>query len=241
MSLKREPIKLPEETTYSSVYVADTYTGKRPNKNQRHLQPYYLDMADVKVCYFPIGSFGRREPSLNLTRELMENCVERGIPIVLETKTGIPDWAIDKMSKVRGSVLIIQMPSISVTMRRRFFHPVGDPEDIRTLILKVFQTGTNVRLKFAPIVPTITKMSELTAYMISMRSFINGVDVGFSRLIREDIERIEKRNRLQPGELELLYTEDNGEFFLKEHVKDEMMGTLRVFCEGNNIDLTETW
>lgn len=237
--MERKPIEFPEGYEASPVYIADTYIFNRPNKDQRYLQPYYLDKGGVEVCYFPINSFGKREPKLGITRELMEKCVDKEVPMVLETRTAIPNWAVENLARSRGSLLIVQVPTLSATMRRRFFSSTGAPDELRELILNVFQTGTNVRLKFAPVIPSVTGLAALTSYMNSVRSFLEGVDIGFSRLDLEDIRRIENRNRLKPDSLKDLYDEVEGEYFLKDTVKERVMEEFRVFCQGNNIPIRE--
>lgn len=239
--MQRKPIVLPDDQTHSGIYVADAYVYNKPHKQQRYLQHYALDTYDIDTCYFPVHSFGRREPRLDLTRDMMQHCIDRSVPIVLETRTDIPDWAVDLLARSRGSLLIVQVPTMRATQKRKYFTSYGTPDEMRDLILRVFRTGTNVRLKFAPVIPTVTHFGELVAYMDGIRSFLHGVDVAFSRLLPKDIERIERRNRLDKDALRDMYTYDavGDEYYIKESAKEPVMREFREFCEGNDLELSE--
>lgn len=239
--MQRQPITLPGDRTHSDVYVADTYVFNKPNKQQRYLQHYALDTYDYKACYFPVNSFGRRESKLNLTHDLMQHCIDRKVPIILETRTDIPDWAVSLLARSRGSQVIVQVPTLRATQKRKYFTSYGHPDDMRDLILAIFRTGTNVRLKFAPIIPTVAHFSELVMYMDGIRSFLHGVDIAFSRLLPKDIERIERRNRLNAGSLldKYDYDADSDSYYIKPAVKERVMAEFRAFCEGNGLQLNE--
>src|SRR5699024_8734091 len=97
-----------------------TYVHNTPNKSQKYLLPYRFSHSSYNACYFPINSFGRREPKLHLTETLMDRCVKDNVPIILETRTEVPEWALERMSKVKHSLLIVQFSTLSKTMKRRF-------------------------------------------------------------------------------------------------------------------------
>lgn len=236
--MKRQPITT--DGAHCGVYVADTYVFNNPHIAQKHLMPYRFSQQDYKVVHFPYKAFGRREAEVHLTETLMQECIQRRVPIVLETRTDIPDWALDALSQARHSVLTVQVATMHPTQRRRFFPQSDPPEVMRDLLARAFRRGIDTRLALTPLIPSVSDMGALTDYMNAMRAFVHSVEIAFGVLDTEDIARIERRNRLPAGALGALYTADlAGMHHLRDDVRERAILEFRAFCEGNGMALHE--
>ena len=230
----RKPIHLEENPKF---LVVDPYGCGRVNRKHPALIRELAEKKEINFCYFPVEPFHYREKKRHATENAMRACAESLIPISLETRSEVPEWAVDLLTRHKNSEIRIHLNTLDSKKWKLLFKNADEPEELMNSIIRCFNGGVYTILKIAPIVPGIITPFDVFKVVNATKNFVEKMEVCFANFSAEDFKKLEEKVSKKYAESLKFYEEVGGRYFVKEDYRKEFLRKLNGYTADLNIDL----
>lgn len=230
----RQPIK-----GSTGVLVVDPYSyreSKHVNRKHPALIEKLAAKGELNLCYFPVEPFHYREKKRHATQIAMETCVKHHIPMSVETRQEVPDWAIEALSREKMSEIRIQLNTLDAKKWRLMYPDSPDPKTLLRSYVRCFNGGVYTILKIAPIVPGIVEDFDVYAVIDTLKNWTSVVEICFASFDPADLEALEERVP-KSYNVRDFYTEIGGRYYVDGGYRVEFLRKLNDFTSGWKLQL----
>lgn len=221
--------------------VVDPYNGTRVSRKHPKQIKELKKKDEIDFCYFPVEPFHRREMKRHATENAMKACVESNLPMSMETRKEVPEWAIDYLSRHKYSEIRIHLNTLDKEKYKLLFEDSDAPDELLNSFIRCFNGGAYTILKVASIVPGIITPVDVFKVVDTLKNFVERVEIGFASFTKDELENLMKLASIKMGkkayEITEFYEEANGRYFVKESYRKEFLRKLSAFVEGYKLDL----
>ena len=152
----------------------------------------------------------------------------KDIPISLETRRHIPDWAISAIASNKMSEVRISINTLDEKKWHKLYPDASNPKDLVENFMRCFDAGAKAILKIAPIVPSIIEPTDVFEVVNAVKNRVKIVEVLFISF--EDETEI--KNLIGDESFSKYYENVLGRWYVKESYRIEFLKMLKEFTEG---------
>lgn len=232
----RKPFSLVENEK-PRFLVVNPYHGSRVNRKHPKLIKELAEKKAIDFCYFPVEPFHYREKKRHATENAVRACIENHIPISMETRCEVPEWAIDALTRHKYSEIRIQLNTLDKRKWKLLFKNAADPEELLNSFIRCFSGGVYTILKIAPIVPVVITPYDVFKVVDTLKNFTEQVEVCFANFDEEGFEQLKSRLPKRYAEVVDYYEKADERYFVRESYREEFLRKLKGFIEGMQMEL----
>lgn len=233
----RQPI---QDVGRSKILVVDPYSYHDSKVVKKHHAAQIERMAkagEIDMAYFPVEPFHYREAKRGATRNAVNKCVEHNIPLSIETRQVVPDWAVEALTRHRFSEIRIQMNTLDKT-KWAMIHPESpEPMKLFQSFVNCFNAGVYTVLKIAPIVPFIIQPVDVFNVIDAIKNWTGIVEVCFASFGESDLEVLKRRIPEQFAQVMKYYHVIDDRYYALDSYREEFLDKLDGFTSGLKLDL----
>lgn len=232
----RKPIK--SETAKENIFIAAPYGGNRVDKT---LGDKIRAVAnEIGEVYMPLEPFHYREVKRHGTQYVLEACVEKQLPISLETRRVIPEWAVEMLSQMDSEVRIHLNTLDKKTWRALYpTKKAADPEELVQTFADCYNAGIQTILKISPIVPGIISKKDVLEVVDRLKNWTPVVEICFAVFTTEELAELKgKMNHDDFYAIKEHYVEYEGtdRWYVKDDYREQFLQLLHSFVTGSKIE-----
>jgi predicted RNase H-like HicB family nuclease len=240
---EEEEVRQPIKTERSSgIFVAAPYGSKRVNKHYGELLKQNLDAGQrYDECYFPIEPFHYREERHQATQPIFEFCVKHDIPISVETRRVVPDWAVEALAQHPQSEVRVHLNTMDNNKWKSVYptKKAHTPDQIIESFIKCFNAGVYTILAISPIIPGIVSRQDVVSVVDKLKNWTPMIEVSFASFTPEEISELE--DQLKDEELfekvMTYYEKVDDMWVVKPDYKQAFLQTIEGFLVGSKAKL----
>lgn len=191
----------------------------------------------IDFCYFPVEPFHYREVKRHATENAVKTCLENHIPISIETRKEVPDWAIDALSRHKFSEIRIQMNTLDKKKWKLLYKDADAPDILLRSFIRCFNGGAYTILKIAPIVPVIIEPFDVFKVVDTVKNWTENVEVCFASFDNRDWELLRERLPKKFEEISKYYEAIDNRYYVKSNYRKTFLMKLKGFTAGLKLKL----
>lgn len=227
----REPIVTDNEP---KVLVVAPYGGKRLSRKYPDL--IERSAENIDYCYFPIEPFHYREKRYNETQRCFETCLIHRIPMSIETRKEVPEWAVEALTADKSNELKIQINTLD-PKKWKLQYPgrkADDPEKLVNSFVNSFTRGIYTVLKIAPIIPGLITLDDVFSVVNRLQNWTPEIEICFAYFKDEDFQQVNKNIVSQVREF---FYEKDGIWKVNDDYRLSFLERLHKYADGQKLKL----
>lgn len=231
----RKPIK---SESKDKMFIAAPYGGNRVDKT---LGDKIKAVAnDIEEVYFPLEPFHYRESKRHGTQFALEGCLEKKLPVSMETRREIPEWAIEMLSSMDSEVRI-HLNTLD-KKKWRMLYPTkkaADPEELIKTFADCYNAGIYTILKISPIVPGIISKKDVLEVVDRLKNWTPIVEICFASFTTEEFAELKgkmKHDDFYAIKEYYFQYEDTDIWYVKDDYREQFLQLLHSFVTGSKIE-----
>jgi hypothetical protein len=230
----RKPIKAENK---GNVFIADPYGGKRVDKTLGEQISKNTDVIDQ--VYFPLEPFHYREEKRHGTQYAIDACVEHKIPVSLETRRVVPDWAMEALSNDRQSEIRIHLNTMDKKKWKAMYpkKKAANPDELVQTFIDCYNSGVYTILKISPIVPGIITRKDVFEVVDKLKNWTPVIEICFASFTDEEFKELEKLIPDYFEEVSSYYRKVEDRWYAKDSYRESFLKTLNGFLDNSKIKL----
>lgn len=239
--------------TLGCVYCLNAYSKEFFEKVN-----YYTEIIDELKAKLPtidkriifLGStsdpYNKKEEKLQLTRKILELCLENNQPVTVLTKSLLIERDLDIIKKMNEKGLILVQFTITTNDEKcKYIEKGVTPTSERLDLIKKFtRSGIQVHVHFSPIIPFLNTDEEMSVLIEKIAEAgvkciytnILGIHFHKNKLLYDALEKIDTKIVKQLKEIYPM-TNEKKDYIYSPNYREilEHMNTIRKECIKNNI------
>ncbi|MGJ8564948.1 hypothetical protein ACSHUI_00030 [Bacillus subtilis] len=231
----RKPIVV--EGDKPNVFIAAPYGGSRVDKT---LGDQINKAADnIDYVYFPLEPFHYREVKRHGTQLAVDACVANNIPMIMETRKVVPEWAIEALAKHKDSELRVHLNTMDNNKWKTLYpnKKADSPTALIKSFIDSFQGVVHTVLKISPIVPGIITKKDVLDVIEKIRNWTPTVQIGFASFTEDEYEALDELLGDKVDKVKKYYYKKEGKWFVSDEYREEFLAFVKEFLTGSKIKL----
>lgn len=226
----------------TKTLIVDPYAyreTKQVNREHPKLIKKLANEKKLELCYYPVEPFHYREEKRHATENAMKVCVEHDIPMSVETRRAVPDWAVDYLSRNKMSEVRIHLSTLDESKWRKLFtrKEASSPEELLDSFIRCFNGGIYTILKIAPIVPTIIQPADVFKVLDTVKNWIEQAEVSFASFSLADLALLQEKLPNEYEEIMKRYELVGDRYCVDTEYREKFLQKLYAFSSSYKLEL----
>lgn len=185
---------------------------------------------NISLVYLPLDSL--HYTTLKMYEMSMGTCVQYNIPMCIETRKEIPEWALKLLSNNPRNEVKFHLSTFDhETWRMLFTKEQADPpEELINSIIRCFMGDIKTSICVEPIIPNLITVKDILQLLNMVSNWVYDIQIKFASYSIDEFEELRKELRSYFDLIEMNYVREGDLWVVHPVVKDEYYSKIKEFA-----------